>query len=250
MARILPALLALTASAGLAGCAYGDWGYGGVSIGVGSGGYYDDYYGYGSYYGWYDDYYYPGAGYYIYDRGGNRHRWNDHHRRHWEGRRDGRDGHENWAGYDRDGDRDGRRDGDWGGRRDGDGNWRGRGDGDRRADRGDRTGSPAVSAPDTAVSVPTGRPDRGWRDGGRDAGRDAWRNAGGEQRGGDRSGNGGGRGERAGRSPEVARQAPEAPRQAPQVAREPRAAPSETSRPAPEPRDSNRQAARRILNGE
>ena len=46
MARITSALIALTASAGLTACAYGP-GYGGVSVGYGTGGYYDDYYGYG-----------------------------------------------------------------------------------------------------------------------------------------------------------------------------------------------------------
>lgn len=77
---------------GLSGCAY-DNGYGGMSVGAGygGGGYYDDYYGPASYYnGWYDDYYYPGNGYYVYDRGGNRHQWNDNQRRYWEGRRNSR----------------------------------------------------------------------------------------------------------------------------------------------------------------
>ena len=52
-------------------------------------------YGYGSIfynnrygpYGWYDGFYYPGHSFYIYDRLGNRHRWGDRHRRHWEDRR-------------------------------------------------------------------------------------------------------------------------------------------------------------------
>ena len=94
MARMTSALLALAAAAGLAGGVYP--GYGSVGVGYGTGGYYDDYYGYGygaPYYGWYDGYYYPGAGYYVYDRGGHRHKWDDNHRRHWEGRRHGRDGH-------------------------------------------------------------------------------------------------------------------------------------------------------------
>ena len=109
MARITAALLALTASAGLGGCAYGYGdGYGGVSVGYGSGGYYDDYYS-APYYGWYDGYYYPGAGYYVYDQGGHRHKWKDHHRRYWDSHRHGRDGRENWADYRRDG--DGRGDG-------------------------------------------------------------------------------------------------------------------------------------------
>ena len=137
MARITAALLALTASAGLGGCAYGYGdGYGGVSVGYGSGGYYDDYYS-APYYGWYDGYYYPGAGYYVYDQGGHRHKWKDHHRRYWDSHRHGRNGRENWADYRRDG--DGR--GDWRGRQDGDGGdraeWRGRqGDGDRAEWRG------------------------------------------------------------------------------------------------------------------
>lgn len=38
-------------------------------------------------YGWYDGFYYPGHSFYIYDRLGNRHRWGDRHRRHWEDRR-------------------------------------------------------------------------------------------------------------------------------------------------------------------
>lgn len=153
MARIASALLALTACAGLAGCAYP--GYGGVSVGYGSGGYYDDYGYYGApYYGWYDGYYYPGAGYYIYDRGGHRHKWNDHHRRYWEGRGRGRDGREHWGDYRRDG-------------RDGNG-WRDRPDRDERADwqrdrRGDRRG-------DGRRGEGQGRPDR--PDGGRRTYRD------------------------------------------------------------------------------
>ena len=101
MVRIASALLALTASAGLAGCAYGygDYGYGGVSVGYGTGGYYDDYYDQAGYYGWYDGYYYPGWGYYVYDDGGHRHKWNDHHRGYWEGRSHGRDGSEHWGNW-------------------------------------------------------------------------------------------------------------------------------------------------------
>ena len=147
MRRVTAALLALTACAGLTGCAY---------PGFYEDGYYDDAYS-GSYYGWYDDYYYPGTGYFIYDRGGNRHRWNDHHRRHWEGRREGRDGHEHWAGYDRrDGGRDGRGEGgEWRGRRDGDGQgWRdGRRDGDQQGWRGGGRGGEAAT--ETAGAAPT-----------------------------------------------------------------------------------------------
>jgi hypothetical protein len=91
----------------LGGCYEDGYGYGGVSAGYGYPGYYgygDPYDSYG--YGWYDGFYYPGSGYYIYDRGGHRHRWDDHHRRYWEGRRDHA------------GNRDGqRRDGNWDGRR-------------------------------------------------------------------------------------------------------------------------------------
>lgn len=85
--RIRAALVVLTASAGLAGCAnLGP--YGGIGVGVGNP------YGYGSYgndpyysgygyssgygsgygynpYGWYDGYYYPGTGYWVYDPDGN-----------------------------------------------------------------------------------------------------------------------------------------------------------------------------------
>lgn len=78
------ALLASTLA--LAGCAYDDYGYGGVNVGYGSGGYYEPYgYGYAPY-GWYDGYYYPGNGYWLYDRRGDRHRWNDRQRRYWERR--------------------------------------------------------------------------------------------------------------------------------------------------------------------
>jgi hypothetical protein len=82
--RIRTALVALAASAALAGCT--NMGpYGGIGVGVSSGygGYgYGDYgYGYGSpyggyyggypYYGWYDGFYYPGSGYWVYDPDGH-----------------------------------------------------------------------------------------------------------------------------------------------------------------------------------
>ena len=63
----------------LGGCAYGDFGYGGLGVGYGYGdpllwrlGYGNPYGGYGyrllrPCYGWYDDYYYPGTGVYVYD---------------------------------------------------------------------------------------------------------------------------------------------------------------------------------------
>lgn len=139
--------LVALAGVSLSACAYDDYGYGGVSVGYGGGGYYDDYYpGYGGYpgYGWYDGFYYPGNGYYVYDRGGRRHRWNDGQRRYWEGRRGDRPGAgrpgngrpgDGRPGYGRPGDGrpgDGRgpdRDGNWGNRDPnrppGNGNWNG-----------------------------------------------------------------------------------------------------------------------------
>ena len=128
-----PALL-VAASAALGACTMYDGGYGRsvVSVGYSTGGYYpygsryDPY----SYYGWYDGFYYPGAGYYVYDQRGSRHRWNDHHRRYWEGRRGDRAGRENWSGW-RGEQFSGRRDGDWQNRdrRDRDQRWQGRSDG-------------------------------------------------------------------------------------------------------------------------
>ncbi|MEA3065825.1 MAG: hypothetical protein QOJ27_2277, partial [Sphingomonadales bacterium] len=123
--RLRTAVL-LAAGLGLSACAYDrGYGYGGLSVGYGGycDPYYDDCYsgyGYGGYsdpwYGWYGDYYYPGIGIYVFDRYGRRHRWNDDHRRYWEGRRghwQGRDWNdrrwERWDNYRRD-DRDGR---DW-----------------------------------------------------------------------------------------------------------------------------------------
>lgn len=102
------AMLVAVASLGLAGCsAYDRYGYSSLSVGYGTG-YYDGYGGYGSpYYGWYDGFYYPGTGYYIYDRGGQRHRWNGTHQRYWEGRRGDRSPRSNWDGF-RQGGRDGR----------------------------------------------------------------------------------------------------------------------------------------------
>jgi hypothetical protein len=148
MIRLARPALLLAATAALGACTtLGDYGYGGVSVGVSSGGYYPYRYSPYSYYGWYDGYYYPGAGYYIYDSYGRRHRWSDRHRHYWEGRRDGRrDRGENWDGYRRDRDgryhdgRDGHR-GDYSRDRDGDrGEWQRRGDRDGRGNwqrRGD-----------------------------------------------------------------------------------------------------------------
>jgi len=145
IARLARPALLLAATAALGACtAYDGFGYGGVSVGVSSGGYYPHRYSPYSYYGWYDGFYYPGAGYYIYDDYGRRHRWSDRHRHYWEGRRDGRRDHgENWDGYRRDrdgryhdGNRDGNR-GDYSRGRDGDGrDWQRRGDRDGRDDRG------------------------------------------------------------------------------------------------------------------
>lgn len=119
--RLRSALVVLTASVSLAGCAgvYGSPYGSGVSVGYGTGygayggygdpyygsGYGDPYYGrygypyygsgYGSgygygyrqpYYGWYDGYYYPGTGYYVYDRSGVRQRWTETQKRYWESR--------------------------------------------------------------------------------------------------------------------------------------------------------------------
>ncbi len=94
-------VLVSLSAVGLSACAYtggtgyyDDYGYsdgygGGYCDGYGS---YDAYYdcdyrggyaniGYGG--GYYDDYYYPGYGIFIYNRGGQRYRWQDHHRRYW-----------------------------------------------------------------------------------------------------------------------------------------------------------------------
>ena len=281
MARLTAALLAIAASAGLSGCAYGAFGFG-----IGDG-YYDDYY--GSYYGWYDDYYYPGWGYYIYDIGGQRYRWNDHHRRYWESRREGRDGHEHWARWDRRGDGDGRRDGgDWRGRRDGE--WGDRRDGDRRDGdrRGDRDGwrgNGGTTSAETAIATPTVRQDpprgEGRRDGG-EGGRQGWRGNGRtaptdtagappvvrqvppqrETGRGGSEGRGGGRGDGqagyqpvnpGGRSapvsesprpsPEVARESRPAPSRSPEVVRESRVIPIESPK-APPPPPLNRESVR------
>ncbi|HEY7959841.1 MAG TPA: hypothetical protein VID20_07270 [Sphingomicrobium sp.] len=125
IARLKLAALALVGGISLAGCAYGDYGYGdpygygyapygGVSVGIGYGGYGGYYGGYGYPYGygydpfgWYGDYYYPGVGIYVYDSHRNRHEWNGDQRRYWENRRStwqnrsGRtgSGSENWSGW-------------------------------------------------------------------------------------------------------------------------------------------------------
>lgn len=106
--RIRATAMVAIASAGLAGCStYG--GYGGASLGYGSGYYYNDYYP-SSYYGWYDGYYYPGSGYFVYDRSGQRFDWNDNQRRHWQSRRHYRDERREWRQDRRDDRREWRRD--------------------------------------------------------------------------------------------------------------------------------------------
>ncbi|HYE28132.1 MAG TPA: hypothetical protein VEA61_07850 [Allosphingosinicella sp.] len=130
VSRLRSAALVLAAGLGVSACTHYDgYGYSSVSLGYGTGycdPYWDDCYyggygGYGGYYdpwyGWYGNYYYPGIGIYVFDRWGRRHRWNDDHRRYWEGRR-GRWGDRDWNDrrWERwDGFRDGRRDGrrDW-----------------------------------------------------------------------------------------------------------------------------------------
>lgn len=89
------AALALTSGLLLSGCAYGDYGYGGLGVGYGDYGYgnygygypYGGYgYGYGNPYdgyGWYGDYYYPGSGYYVYDRHRHPRVWTDRERDFW-----------------------------------------------------------------------------------------------------------------------------------------------------------------------
>ena len=114
------ALLGVILGAGLGTAACTDgYGYSGVAVGYGNGGYYGDGYGYAdpyygggygygagsSYFGWYGDYYYPGTGIYVYDQYRRPYRWNDGQRRYWEGRRNGWRGDRNfrndWNGFDR-----------------------------------------------------------------------------------------------------------------------------------------------------
>jgi hypothetical protein len=97
VSRIRAATLAIAAGLSLSACVYDDgYGYGGLSVGYGSAGYYDGYYdpyygghygrssyGYAPYWGWYNGYYYPGTGYYVYDSYRRPHRWNDHQQRYW-----------------------------------------------------------------------------------------------------------------------------------------------------------------------
>lgn len=119
--RIGIVALLLGLGTGVSACSEG-YGYGGVDVGYGSSGYYDQggygygggygtgYYGAGygglsSYYGWYGDYYYPGQGIYVYDRYRRPFRWNEGQQRYWQGRR-GRYANGqvrgNWQGFNRD----------------------------------------------------------------------------------------------------------------------------------------------------
>jgi hypothetical protein len=123
----------LASALALGGCAYDDYGYGGVNVGYGAP-YYDGYpygYGYGydyAPYGWYDGYYYPGNGYWLYDRRGTRHRWSDRQRDYWQRRHEYGNG--KWDGPNtrpwQPGMRDERRYGERGQRWDGQRSWRGR----------------------------------------------------------------------------------------------------------------------------
>lgn len=167
------AMIGLLFGAGVAttACTEG-YGYSGLSVGYGNGGYYDGYgydgYGYGggygaypSYYGWYGDYYYPGTGIYVYDQYRRPYRWNDGQRRYWEQRRNGWRGEggirNDWNGFDRD--RARRPDGGYGGER-----TPGiRGDSNRGSWRGVRPmaqGGPAVAP--RMVNPGTGQQPRGW----------------------------------------------------------------------------------------
>lgn len=162
--------LTLIAALGLgASACASDYGYGGLSVGYGSGyygqgyyggdyygdGYYGSSYGYapGSYYGWYGGYYYPGSGYYVYDRYQRPHRWSDSQRRYWEGRRDrnwrdDRGGNrQNWDGFRRDGAQ-------------GDRNWRQDRSGDRQrwsGNQGTREGYRGQARPQQRGIAPTQR---------------------------------------------------------------------------------------------
>ena len=171
--RLRSALLILASAASLTACSsyYDDYGYGGVSVGFGTGYYNGGLYGHGyygggyydpwfdpywsfyssyPYWGWYNGFYYPGTGVFVYDHWRRRHHWDDDHRSHWTERRrhwEGRGGRtsrgewrENWRDFSDSGDWQGR-----GGRR---GDWRGNGGdgrmagerGEWRGPRGDRGG--------------------------------------------------------------------------------------------------------------
>ena len=118
--RNLAIAIALAAGVTLAGCGgyyggyggRGGYGYGGLSVGIGSGYYNNDwgYYRSNPYWGWYDGFYYPGSGYYVYDRYRRPHRWTTGHQSYWTGRQNywrGRDDfrqsrremRENWGDF-------------------------------------------------------------------------------------------------------------------------------------------------------
>lgn len=182
--------LVLGVGLGTAACTDG-YGFSGLSVGYGSGGYYGDGYdtgyGYGydsaygsPYYGWYDDFYYPGTGVYVYDQYRRPYRWNDGQRRYWEGRRNNWRGDRNyrndWNGFQRNDNRDDRYDGNR--RTDGDRTWNRndrrwdnnqgtdnrtwqRNDGDRRDWRNRRNdGMPGTRRPGTTGGGYSGRGNR------------------------------------------------------------------------------------------
>ena len=117
-------LIAMIGGIGMATAACTDgYGYGGASLGYGSGYYADPYYGggydagygygggygggyagYGGGFGWYNDFYYPGTGIYVYDRNRRPFRWNDTQRRYWQGRPgwNQRGARANWNGFRQD----------------------------------------------------------------------------------------------------------------------------------------------------
>jgi hypothetical protein len=138
LSRALAIGAAAAAALTLGGCYNDGYGYGGVSAGIGSGGYYgggyDPYYGGGfgyPAYGWFDNFYYPGNGYYVYDRGGRRFPMRDRDRQHWHSRGGDRQAG-NWrgpGGAPPPGVRGPDRRGDGGPR--GDGRWRGNPGGSR-----------------------------------------------------------------------------------------------------------------------
>ncbi|HLL59218.1 MAG TPA: hypothetical protein VK391_04930 [Allosphingosinicella sp.] len=128
--RIRRAVLGIAAALSVSACGNyydGGYGYGGLSVGYGTAGYYDPYYddyhygsrygrgygyGYGyapTYYGWNNGFYYPGTGYYVYDQYRRPYRWNSQQQRYWQdryrtfrgadSRQDRRELRENWQGF-------------------------------------------------------------------------------------------------------------------------------------------------------
>ncbi|MBN8838978.1 MAG: hypothetical protein J0I25_02095 [Sphingomonadales bacterium] len=91
-------LLSFIVTAGIATTACANRsGYGGASLGYGTG-YYG---GYSPYWGWYGDYYYPGTGIYVYDRHRRAHPWSDDQRHYWQGRVDAYRAHPDGARHAR-----------------------------------------------------------------------------------------------------------------------------------------------------